>query len=175
MMKGSSVALLVSLIGLVGCAGRGGLPFKNAVVVDHLEGNYQRLARCTYQHLARQQAQLSMSDLREQETVRIALTKAPQTHWELSFVNEDGGRAAGSHVRLFPKRAHPRIGSRVRGIDGFKTLWADDTGVCFIPRDVALEMFDAAEQKAKAEAVRCKAIDDGVPVPDIARATYGEK
>jgi enoyl-CoA hydratase/carnithine racemase len=34
---------------------------------------------------------------------------------------------------------------------------------------------DATEQKAKAEAVRCKAIDDGVPVPDIARATYGEK
>jgi hypothetical protein len=30
--------------------------------------------------------------LREQETVRIALTKAPQTYWELSFVNEDGGR-----------------------------------------------------------------------------------
>jgi len=24
--------------------------------------------------------------------------------------------AAGSHVRLFPKRAHPRIGSRVRSI-----------------------------------------------------------
>jgi 4-hydroxy-4-methyl-2-oxoglutarate aldolase len=51
---------------------------------------------------------------------------------------------------------------------------ADDTGVCFIPRDVMLEVLDAAEQKAKAEAV-CKAIDDGVPVPDIARATYGEK
>jgi hypothetical protein len=42
-------------------------------------------------------------------------------------------------------------------------------------RDVVLEVLDAAEQKAKAEAVRCKAIDDGVPVPDIARATYGEK
>ena len=52
---------------------------------------------------------------------------------------------------------------------------ADDTGVCFIPRDVVLEVLDAAEQKAKAEAVRCKAIDDGMPVPDIARATYGEK
>jgi regulator of RNase E activity RraA len=52
---------------------------------------------------------------------------------------------------------------------------ADDTGVCFIPRDVALEVLDAAEQKSKAEAVRCKAIDDGVLVPDIARATYGEK
>ncbi len=33
---------------------------------------------------------------------------------------------------------------------------ADDTGVCFIPRDVVLEVLDAAEQKAKAEAVRCK-------------------
>ena len=52
---------------------------------------------------------------------------------------------------------------------------ADDTGVCFIPRDVVLEVLDAAEQKAKAEAVRCKAIDDGVPVSNIARATYGEK
>ena len=38
-----------------------------------------------------------------------------------------------------------------------------------------LEVLDAAEQKAKAEAIRCKATDDGVPVPDIARATYGEK
>jgi len=52
---------------------------------------------------------------------------------------------------------------------------ADDTGVCFIPRDVVLEVIDAAEQKAKAEAVRCKAIDDGAPVPDISRATFGEK
>src|SRR5215467_7703637 len=92
-MKGPSVALLASTIGLVGCAGPAELLFKNSIVVDHLEGNYQRLARCTYQHLARQPAQLSLSDLREQETVRIALTKAPQTYWELSFVNEDGGES----------------------------------------------------------------------------------
>jgi hypothetical protein len=91
-MKGRSVALLVFMISLVGCAGPGELLFKNAIVVDHLEGNYQVLARCTYEHLARQEAQLSMSDLREEQTVRIALTKAPQTYWELSFVNEDGGR-----------------------------------------------------------------------------------
>jgi hypothetical protein len=31
-----------------------------------------------------------MIDLPEQQTVRIALTKAP--YWELSFVNEEGGR-----------------------------------------------------------------------------------
>ena len=87
-----SVALLVSMISFVGCAGPGELLFKNSIVVDHLDGNYQILARCTYEHLARQQTQLSMTDLREQETVRIALTKAPQPYWELSFVNEDGGR-----------------------------------------------------------------------------------
>jgi regulator of RNase E activity RraA len=52
---------------------------------------------------------------------------------------------------------------------------ADDTGVCFVPRDMVLEVLDAAEQKAKAETVRCRAIDDGVPVPDIANASYGEK
>jgi regulator of RNase E activity RraA len=52
---------------------------------------------------------------------------------------------------------------------------ADDTGVCFIPRDLVLEVLEAAEQKAKAEDARCKAIDDGIPVPDISRSTYGEK
>ena len=83
-----SVALLISMMSLVGCAGPVELLFKNSIVVDHLGGNYQRLASCTYEHLARQQAQLSMTDLREQQTVRITFIKAPQTYWELSF----GGR-----------------------------------------------------------------------------------
>jgi regulator of RNase E activity RraA len=52
---------------------------------------------------------------------------------------------------------------------------ADDTGVCFVPRDMILEVLEEAEKKAKAEAIRCKAIDDGVPVPDISRSTYGQK
>jgi 4-hydroxy-4-methyl-2-oxoglutarate aldolase len=52
---------------------------------------------------------------------------------------------------------------------------ADDTGVCFIPRARILEVLEAAERKAKAEDARCKAIDGGIPVPDISRATYGEK
>jgi regulator of RNase E activity RraA len=51
---------------------------------------------------------------------------------------------------------------------------ADDTGVCFIPRDYILEVLEAAEKKAKAEDARCKAIDGGMPVPEISRATYGE-
>jgi regulator of RNase E activity RraA len=51
---------------------------------------------------------------------------------------------------------------------------ADDTGVAFIPRDVVLEVLEEAEKKAKAEEIRCKAIDAGTPVPDISRSTYGE-
>jgi 4-hydroxy-4-methyl-2-oxoglutarate aldolase len=51
---------------------------------------------------------------------------------------------------------------------------ADDTGVCFIPRDRIMEVLAAAEEKAKAEDVRCKAIDGGIHVPDISRSTYGE-
>ena len=52
---------------------------------------------------------------------------------------------------------------------------ADDTGICFIPRDMILAVLEAAEKKSRAEDIRCKAIDDGMPVPDIARASYGEK
>ena len=52
---------------------------------------------------------------------------------------------------------------------------ADDTGVCFIPRQHIMAVLEAAEKKSKAEAARCKAIDGGMPVPDIARASYGEK
>jgi 4-hydroxy-4-methyl-2-oxoglutarate aldolase len=52
---------------------------------------------------------------------------------------------------------------------------ADDTGVCFIPRDFILEVLERAEAKAKAEDIRCKAIDGGIPVADISRASYGEK
>jgi len=38
-----------------------------------------------------------------------------------------------------------------------------------------LTTLDLAERKATAEDVRCKAIDGGIGVPDISRATYGEK
>ncbi len=47
---------------------------------------------------------------------------------------------------------------------------ADDTGVCFIPRDLVLEVLEAAEAKAKSEGVRVKAIASGVSVPDVLRA-----
>jgi regulator of RNase E activity RraA len=52
---------------------------------------------------------------------------------------------------------------------------ADDSGVCFVPRDFMREVLEASERKARAEQVRCTAIDDGISVPDIANARYGEK
>ena len=52
---------------------------------------------------------------------------------------------------------------------------ADDSGVCFVPRDFMREVLEASERKATAEQVRCKAIEDGISVPDIANARYGEK
>ena len=42
---------------------------------------------------------------------------------------------------------------------------ADDTGVCFIPRDNILEVLELCERKKKAEDARIDAITKGVPVP----------
>jgi len=44
---------------------------------------------------------------------------------------------------------------------------ADDTGVCFIPRDRAEEVLVRAEARATAERIKCDAIDAGTPVPDL--------
>jgi 4-hydroxy-4-methyl-2-oxoglutarate aldolase len=47
---------------------------------------------------------------------------------------------------------------------------ADDTGVCFIPRDFILEVLEAAEKKARSESKRVQAIDSGLSVPDVLRS-----
>jgi regulator of RNase E activity RraA len=44
---------------------------------------------------------------------------------------------------------------------------ADDSGVCFIPRDRAGEVLTLARQKSAAEEAKCKAIDRGVMVADL--------
>ena len=47
---------------------------------------------------------------------------------------------------------------------------ADDTGVCFIPRDNVMEVLEAAEKKSRSEARRVQAIDSGLSVPDVLRS-----
>ena len=44
---------------------------------------------------------------------------------------------------------------------------ADDTGVCFIPRDRAAEVLEHAKKKAAAEARKCQLIDEGLAVADL--------
>jgi 4-hydroxy-4-methyl-2-oxoglutarate aldolase len=44
---------------------------------------------------------------------------------------------------------------------------ADDTGVCFIPRQRAAEVLALAKQKSAAEEKKCAAIDAGVPISDL--------
>lgn len=44
---------------------------------------------------------------------------------------------------------------------------ADDTGVCFIPRQRAAEVLALAEKKAAAETRKCKLIDEGLAVADL--------
>ena len=46
-------------------------------------------------------------------------------------------------------------------------VFADDTGVCFIPRARAAEVLEMARQKSAAEEAKCEAIDSGVPVADL--------
>jgi len=46
-------------------------------------------------------------------------------------------------------------------------VFADDTGVCFIPRSGAAEVLAMAKRKSAAEEAKCKAIDDGVGVADL--------
>ena len=48
---------------------------------------------------------------------------------------------------------------------------ADDTGVCFIPRARAQEVLELALKRHAGEEAKCKAIDAGIPVPDLPAAT----
>ncbi|MGA8635923.1 MAG: RraA family protein [Candidatus Dormiibacterota bacterium] len=49
---------------------------------------------------------------------------------------------------------------------------ADDTGVCFVPADLAESVLSRCQEIAAGEARRHEEIDAGVPVPDLAQRTY---
>jgi 4-hydroxy-4-methyl-2-oxoglutarate aldolase len=46
-------------------------------------------------------------------------------------------------------------------------VYADETGVCFIPRARAAEVLELARRKAAAEEAKCNAIDAGTRIPDL--------
>jgi 4-hydroxy-4-methyl-2-oxoglutarate aldolase len=51
---------------------------------------------------------------------------------------------------------------------------ADDTSVCFVLRDRILDVLALSQKKAKAEQIRCAAIEKGIPVHEVIRSSYGE-
>ena len=56
--------------------------------------------------------------------------------------------------------------ANIRVVSG-DIVYADETGVCFVPRARAAEVLELARKKAAAEEAKCNAIDAGTPVPDL--------
>lgn len=52
---------------------------------------------------------------------------------------------------------------------------ADDTSICIVPRGMMREVLAVCQKKSDAEALRCDAIERGVPVHDLINSRYGEK
>ena len=90
-MKVAPIALLIPTVMLAGCVGSTAL-FQRAVAVDNLDGDYRRLAACANERLSRDLGRLLLTELPAQGVVRIAFARGSERQWELSFVNESGGR-----------------------------------------------------------------------------------
>jgi regulator of RNase E activity RraA len=56
--------------------------------------------------------------------------------------------------------------ANIRVVSG-DIVYADETGVCFVPRARAAEVLELARKKAAAEQAKCNAIDAGTPVSDL--------
>jgi hypothetical protein len=81
--------LVAALLATAGCAGPMALLSSAAVAVDMLEGNYRRIAACTYERLDRRDGRLRRSDAAG--AVRIAFDAGTERYWELSFIDEEAG------------------------------------------------------------------------------------
>jgi hypothetical protein len=95
--------LPISLIILVGCTIPMELNFQRVVSTEFLDGNYRLLASCAYERLGGPKAQLTKTELPQRGLIIIASTAASDKQWELSFINEDGGR----QTRLEVSRSYP--------------------------------------------------------------------
>jgi hypothetical protein len=87
-MNAPPTFLLMCAMMDAGCPSPAQFLFQNPVTLDNLDGNYRTIASCAYQHLARQQSGLSRTEP-QQGVIRIS---SATERWELSFVNDDGGR-----------------------------------------------------------------------------------
>jgi hypothetical protein len=84
------IALLTPVL-LTGCVGPIQL-LQRPTPVESLEGDYRRLALCTYERLDRKAGRLRIADASDRDSVRIDFDLGSAQHWNLSFINEEPGR-----------------------------------------------------------------------------------
>jgi hypothetical protein len=82
----------ISMFMLVSCTIPMELNFQGRVSTEFLDGNYLRLAACSYERLGGAKAQLTKTDLPQHGRSVIASILGSDKRWELAFINEDGGR-----------------------------------------------------------------------------------
>jgi hypothetical protein len=87
---------LLALAPLMGCAGGPHVLFETPVVSETLDGDYRTLAACTFQRLARRDAQLQKIVVPDQPVVRISPADGA---WVLSFINEEAGRSTRMEMK----------------------------------------------------------------------------
>ena len=74
------------------CVGPIQLLSQPPATVESLEGDYLRLALCTYERLDRKDGRLRIAEPSDQDSMRIDFDPGSGQHWDLSFINEDPGR-----------------------------------------------------------------------------------
>ena len=94
------IALLAPVLTLAGCIGPTLLSSQRSITVESLEGNYRRLALCTYERLNRKDGRLRIVDSSDQDRVKIDFDPGSSQHWDLSFINEDPGRLTRVEITL---------------------------------------------------------------------------
>ena len=89
-MKPLSFVLLAFLVVLASSSSFAQFLFFDPVTLDNLDGNYRTIAACAYEHLARRQTGISRTE--QQGVVRLSGVVSIFERWELSLVNDEGGR-----------------------------------------------------------------------------------
>jgi len=103
------IALLTPVLTLAGCVGPT-LLSSQRITVESLEGNYLRLALCTFERLNRKDGRLRITNLSDQDSVKIDFDPGSSQHWDLSFINEEPGRLTRVEMTLprITERSFPR-------------------------------------------------------------------
>jgi hypothetical protein len=77
------IALLTPVLTLAGCIGPTLLSSQRPITVESLEGDYRRLALCTYERLNRKDGRLRIADSSDQNSVRIDFDLGSSQHWDI--------------------------------------------------------------------------------------------